>query len=135
MASQSRSPSTPAASRALTIEPLTFTGNARDGALSPDGRFVAYVHLDGAEASVWVRQLATQSDVQIVPPVAGRRFVGLSVTPDGNYVDFVVSGPRDLWRACLVLILLGTATHAIGLAYPREVVFDEATMGNFVSAY
>jgi Tol biopolymer transport system component len=40
--------------------------------------------------------------VQIVAPVAGRRFVGLSVTPDGNYVDFVVSGPRDLGRVAFL---------------------------------
>jgi Tol biopolymer transport system component len=80
----------------LEITPLTFAGNARDGALSPDGKFVAYVRLEGAATSVWVRQLATQSDVQIVAPVEGRRLVGLSVTPDGTYVDFVEW--RDLWR-------------------------------------
>lgn len=96
----------------LEITPLTFAGNARDGALSPDGKFVAYVRLEGASSSVWVRQLATQSDVQIVAPVAGRSFVGLSVTPDGNYVDFVVSSSRDLWR---VPFLGGT---------PRKIASD-----------
>jgi dolichyl-phosphate-mannose--protein O-mannosyl transferase len=43
--------------------------------------------------------------------------------------------PRDIWRACALLIALGTATHLVGLTYPREIVFDEATSGNFVSAY
>ena len=42
---------------------------------------------------------------------------------------------RDLWRACVFLIALGAATHFVGLTHPREIVFDEATMGNFVSAY
>jgi len=94
------SPASPAT--ALQIQPLTITGSAAGGALSPDGKFVAYVHRDGAEFSIWVRQLATGSDVPIVPVVPGRRFSGLVVTPDGNYVDFVARQPGvdagDLWR-------------------------------------
>ena len=112
----------------LQIQPLTFAGNASLGALSPDGRFVAYVRREGAEFSLWVRQLATQSDVAIVPVTPGRRFIGLAVTPDGNYVDFVATkataattasaGPAvlttpDLWR---VPFLGGTP--------PRRLVSD-----------
>jgi dolichyl-phosphate-mannose--protein O-mannosyl transferase len=33
------------------------------------------------------------------------------------------------------LLLLGALTHFSGLAHPRQVVFDEATFGNYVSAY
>jgi Tol biopolymer transport system component len=108
---------TPAVSApTLQIQPLTFTGNASLGALSPDGKFVAYVRRDAPEYSLWVRQLATQSDVPIVPIVPGRRFIGLVVTPDGSYVDFVatetgVTRP-DLWR---VPFLGGT---------PRRLVSD-----------
>ena len=98
--------STPAAPpTALQIQPLTFTGNTGLGALSPDGKFVAYLRREGrddADYGLWVRQLTTQSDVQIVPIVPGRSFVALVVTPDGSYVDFVarekgVTQP-DLWR-------------------------------------
>jgi dolichyl-phosphate-mannose--protein O-mannosyl transferase len=42
---------------------------------------------------------------------------------------------HDVRTACWLLALLGVLTHFTALAYPREVVFDEATMGNFVSAY
>jgi dolichyl-phosphate-mannose--protein O-mannosyl transferase len=42
---------------------------------------------------------------------------------------------HDVRTACGLLALLGVLTHFTALAYPREVVFDEATMGNFVSAY
>ena len=98
--------STPASpATALQIQPLTFTGNTALGALSPDGKFVAYLRREGRdnfENALWVRHLTTQSDVQIVPIVPGREFVGLVVTPDGSYVDFVarekgVTQP-DLWR-------------------------------------
>jgi hypothetical protein len=104
-------PTTPAA--ALQIQPLTLTGNAGAGVLSPDGKFVAYLRRegrDGAEFALWVRQTATESDVVVVPFVPGRVFVGLVVTPEGNYVDFVARerGVRrpDLWR---VPFLGGTA--------------------------
>jgi Tol biopolymer transport system component len=98
--------STPASpATALQIQPLTFTGNTALGALSPDGKFVAYLRREGRdnfENALWVRQLTTQSDVQIAPIAPGREFVGLVVTPDGSYVDFVarekgVTQP-DLWR-------------------------------------
>ena len=90
---------------ALQIQPLTFTGNTASGVLSPDGKFVAYLRREGrdnTEFALWVRQLTSESDVQIVPMVPGREFVGLAVTPDGGYVDFVaredgVAQP-DLWR-------------------------------------
>jgi len=98
VALKSGAASPPADLTKIEITPLTFTGNARDGALSPDGKFVAYVRLEGAVSSVWVRQLATQSDVQIVALVEGRHVVGLSVTPDGNYVDFVDFPSRGVWR-------------------------------------
>ena len=42
---------------------------------------------------------------------------------------------HDVRHACWLLVLLGALTHFTALGYPREVVFDEATMGNFVSAY
>ena len=90
---------------ALEIQPLTVSGNAGGGVLSPDGKFVAYGRREGRTGllfSLWVRQTVTGSDVEIVPSVPGRVFVGLAVTPDGNYVDFVardgdVRRP-DLWR-------------------------------------
>src|SRR5205814_2008623 len=60
---------------ALQIQPLTFMGNSGLGALSPDGKFVAYIRgesRDNQEFGLWVRQLTTQSDVQIVPIVQRR---------------------------------------------------------------
>jgi serine/threonine protein kinase/Tol biopolymer transport system component len=134
--------STPASTpTALQIQPLTFTGNTALGALSPDAKFVAYVRLEGRddfESSLWVRQLSTESDVQIVPIVPGRQFVGLVVTPDGSYVDFVarekdVTQP-DLWR---VPFLGGTPRRIVSSVWSatgwspdgRRMAFLRATGG------
>jgi len=69
---------------------VTTTGNAGTAALSPDRRYIVYVLRDGAQESLWVEQLATGSNVQILPPDQVS-FVALSFTPDGNYVMFVRS--------------------------------------------
>ena len=59
----------------VVIQPQTFTGNARLGVISPDGKFVAYVRSD--EQSLWVRQTSTGNDVRIVPNGSWNGFLGL----------------------------------------------------------
>ena len=94
---------------------LTTTGNAALPAMSPDGRYVAYVQRDREAESLWIRQTTTPSNVQIVPPRPGVRIIGVTVTPDGNWVDFITSegSPRvtsTLWR---VAFLGGTPRRLI----------------------
>jgi serine/threonine protein kinase/Tol biopolymer transport system component len=74
----------------MKISQVTTTGNAGAAALSPDRRYIVYVLRDGEQESLWVQQLATGSNVQILPPDAVF-FLALSFTPDGNYVMFVRS--------------------------------------------
>jgi eukaryotic-like serine/threonine-protein kinase len=74
----------------MKIAQVTTTGNAGAAALSPDRRYIVYVLRDGAQESLWVQQLATGSNVQILPPDQVS-FVAVSFTPDGNYVMFVRS--------------------------------------------
>src|SRR5262249_45209244 len=75
----------------MKMTQVTTSGNAGAAALSPDRRYIVYVLRDGAQESLWVEQLATGSNVQILPPDQVR-FVALNFTPDGNYVMFVRSG-------------------------------------------
>ena len=70
---------------------LTTTGNAALAAISPDGRYVAHVKHDPGAPSLWMRQTATTSDVQIVPPAAVR-YDGVTYAPDGDHVYFVTYG-------------------------------------------
>lgn len=74
----------------MKVSQVTTTGNAGAAALSPDRRYIVYVLADGAQESLWVQQLATGSNVQILPPDQVR-FVAVSFTPDGNYIMFVRS--------------------------------------------
>jgi Tol biopolymer transport system component len=57
-------------------------------AISPDGRYVVHALRVGDKQGLWLRQVATRSDVQILPPEA-TGFDGLTFSPDGNYIYFV----------------------------------------------
>jgi eukaryotic-like serine/threonine-protein kinase len=102
----------------LEVVQLTTSGNAARPAISPDGKYVAYVQQDSANFSLWIRQTATASNVQIMPPRPGVGLMGVTVTPDGSYVDFVNNSLEEgrarfsLWR---VPFLGGT---------PRRLVDD-----------
>ena len=47
----------------------------------------------------------------------------------------MTSGAGRVRRALLVLAAIGAVTHFSALTHPRQVVFDEATFGKYVSAY
>jgi len=80
---------------------LTSAGNAFLAAVSPDGNYVVHVKNIGTSQALFVRQTATTSDVQIVPP-AQVRYDGITYAPDGNYVYYSVyaltGGVATLYR-------------------------------------
>jgi eukaryotic-like serine/threonine-protein kinase len=87
----------------LLLQPLTFSGDVRFPAISPDGRFVAFLRQD----ALWIRQVSAASadqDVLLVPRVEGRTYRQPTITPDGEHVDFVAvqGGTRELWRVALL---------------------------------
>ena len=92
---------------ALQVTQLTATGNAGAPAISPDGKYVAYIQRDGQAYSLWIRQTATSSNVQIVEHRPGFTLYAATVTPDGNYVDFV-RGAFPALSAWRVAFLGGT---------------------------
>jgi len=79
----------------LEMTKLTDSGKVKTVAISPDGRYVAYAVFLGEKQELRLRQIATRSDVQILAPDLGN-FVGLTFSPDGNYLYFVRSGRKDL---------------------------------------
>jgi hypothetical protein len=68
----------------MAIAKLTDTGNVLRAQISPHGRYVAYL-LRGLHPSLWVRQLATESSMQVLPP-GQEDFTDITFSPDGNYI-------------------------------------------------
>jgi Tol biopolymer transport system component len=72
---------------AINLTRLTTTGTAGLAAISRDGRYVAHVSTRDGKQSLWLRQVATTSNVEIVPPEEVR-YAGVSFSPDGNYIYY-----------------------------------------------
>ena len=93
---------------AYEIRQLTTTGNAVAPAISPDGKYVAYSRSSPSWSpsravgnGLWVRQIATASNVALVPPEPNGFVTAPTITPDSAYVDYVTQRGHlmpSLWR-------------------------------------
>ena len=72
----------------LEITRVTGSGAVQQADISPDGKYLAYVRQQAGKQSLWLKQLSTDSEVQIAN-LQGDVCVGLAFSPDGSYVDFV----------------------------------------------
>jgi eukaryotic-like serine/threonine-protein kinase len=82
------------------ITQLTTSGRVTIAAVSPDGKYVAYVTNESGFAdehlkdTLWVRQVGTGSDVQVTPP-AGEKYTGLTFSRDGDFLYATKYDPKD----------------------------------------
>ena len=100
----------------FTITQATNTGKAQQAAISPDGKYVLNVQDDNGLQSLWLRNVPTGSDTQIVPPAAAV-YRSLAFSPDGNYVYFRKAGisTQSEWDLYRSPVLGGT---------PQQIVRD-----------
>ena len=99
----------------FAITQVTNSSRAVVTALSPDGKYVLTVMDERGLNSLWLRNIATGSDTQVVPPSATMPNVAFS--PDGNYIFFrkaenAIASDFNIYRAP---VLGGT---------PKAVVHD-----------
>ena len=81
-------PPPPQPFQSMKMSRLTSSGRVTTATLSRDGRYLAHAVEEVGRHSLHVRQVATGSDVQIVPPQE-EPIRGLSFSPDENYVYYV----------------------------------------------
>jgi Tol biopolymer transport system component len=95
-----------ASAAGLSVSRITSSGNVTEAAISPDGRFVAYVESEQGEQSLWLRQLATGQTLRLLPY---RRvyYWGHTFTRDGNSIVFGLRSPEDLDGAFYSISTLG----------------------------
>ncbi len=99
----------------MTITPISSSGHTYGAAISPDGKWLAYISDEEGKSGIWVRQLGTGSTAQVVAPSVGN-FKGVTFSPDGNYLYFVKGEPgTGLSKLYQVPSLGGT---------PRELIVD-----------
>jgi Tol biopolymer transport system component len=102
--------------QSMQITKLTDSGKAGPVAISPDGSYIVYVLIDAEKHSVWVRNVVTKSDVQVLAPDVAE-FYGVTFSRDGNYIYFVRSDKSTTnYRNLYVMPVLGGA--------PRQLIRD-----------
>jgi len=82
----------------LNVEKLTASGTGRFVAISPDGRYIAYTQVVEKKRSIWLRQLRTNTNIEIVPPTGNEHIQGLQFSNSGEYLYFVKGYPSTLYR-------------------------------------
>ena len=100
----------------ISITKVTETGKAALVAIAPDGKYILYVVRDAGQESLWLRNLPTNSDTQVIPP-AEVNYAHLRFSPDGNYIYFARSevGSSELKYLYRAPVLGGT---------PQKLVTD-----------
>ncbi len=93
----------PAPFQNVSVSKATVTGKATLVALSPDGKYLLYVMNEGGHESLWLQNIPTNSNTQVLAP-GPFSYHGLRFSPDGNYLYFVRLEPgsqslKYLYRA------------------------------------
>jgi serine/threonine protein kinase/Tol biopolymer transport system component len=86
---------------------LTNSGNAIDATISPDGKYIVYALSDRSRQSLYIRQVSTANDKEIVAP-APVGFFGMTFSPDGTELYYAVKANLDAGTLYRVPVLGGT---------------------------
>jgi serine/threonine protein kinase/Tol biopolymer transport system component len=107
----------------MQIAKLTDSGKASLVAISPDGRYIVYALGERGGQSLWVRNVATKSDIEVAPQTT-QDFGGLTFSPDGNYIYFTRTDPGTAsFHYLYVMPVLGGT--------PRQIIRDVDTAVTF----
>jgi serine/threonine protein kinase len=102
----------------------TSRGDVTGGSLSQDGRYLAYVAGTAGRSTLRVRQVATGSDVEILPE-QDATFESPSFTPDGNYLFFLKrSREQPNYRSLMRVPSLGGPEEERGFDVDSRVTFS-----------
>lgn len=102
---------------------LTNSGRATMAAMSPDGRYIVHVSKDAEGESLWLKQVVTQSNVQIAPP-APISYWGLTFSPDGEYIYCVTAESNKGDTTLSMIPVLGGAPRRLPVGPHGPVSFS-----------
>jgi eukaryotic-like serine/threonine-protein kinase len=77
----------------FSITQATNSGTASLASISPDGKYLLFTKRENGLESLWLRNVPTSSDTQVVAP-SPAPFASLSFSPDGNYLYFRQAGDK-----------------------------------------
>ena len=92
---------------------ITSTGYVQGAAISPDNRYICYSQFEKGKYSLWVRQLATSSNIQIRTPQ--QDFIGDPIfSNDGNFIYYrMLDQQADVAALYRIPVLGGNSVKVI----------------------
>ncbi|MCB1023331.1 MAG: protein kinase [Acidobacteria bacterium] len=105
----------------VAVSRLTDDGNAHAAAVSPDGKFAAYVNTQDGRPKLFVRQISTGSNVEVVP-ATNKAFLQPTFSTDGEFIYYVLvdNGVGTLYRVST----LGGDSTEIAVDVDSSVTFS-----------
>lgn len=92
---------------------VTENGDVREAAISPDGKYAAYVRDSAGEESLWIKHLATGREISLLS--LGRNLCpGVAFSPDSNFLYYTCMEPlKAAGELFQVPFLGGTPTQVL----------------------
>jgi DNA-binding winged helix-turn-helix (wHTH) protein len=94
------------------VNKITNNGKIRHAAISPDGRYIAYIAESSGTQSVYIKQITTDSTVQLTStsePDEGK----LAFSPGGDYIYYTKATPDNTYELYRVPALGGASQKII----------------------
>jgi eukaryotic-like serine/threonine-protein kinase len=91
---------------------ITNSGNVIDATISPDGKYIVYALSDRSRQSLFIRQVSTANDKEIVAPAPVGVF-GIAFSPDGTELYYALKQNLDAGTLYRVPVLGGTPVKVL----------------------
>ena len=126
----------PVLSASFSSEKLSTNGKVFHAVVSPDGKNVVYTNGIRGKQSIWLRQLESANNVEIISP-SNDVYGGLAFSPDGNFFYFTrrprnAEGQLDIYR---VSVFGGIPTKIVDQTLGWISVSPDGGKVSFVRCY
>jgi Tol biopolymer transport system component/DNA-binding winged helix-turn-helix (wHTH) protein len=109
-------------SRLTRTTQLTNTGQVLRAAVSPDGKYIAYIQSERGQESLWLRQVEIAGGIEIVPP-SGSHYVGITFSPDRNSIFYVKYDKESAIGGLYQVPVLGGTVRKILTGIDSQISF------------
>jgi Tol biopolymer transport system component len=103
---------------------ITSEGSVENAAISADGKYIAYTLEESGKRSLWTKNLASDSRVQIVEPVESTSLYAGTFSPDGSYVYYTRVDDQNPKGALYIVPVLGGESKKIAADVSQPVTIS-----------
>jgi Tol biopolymer transport system component len=96
----------------IKLSRITSSGDVIDATISPDGKYVVYALSSRSRQSLYIRQVSTANDKEILPPAPVGVF-GMTFSPDGTELFYVIKSNLDSGVLFRIPVLGGTPVQIL----------------------